>query len=148
MKKPTAEQIKALLALAEDLCPSAPCNVYTYVKEWQMCWRLNDRFDGADYQPHPKHNHKGIDLIDNNKIFPVVQLKSPRTSSYRGGADDKMSKIARAAMAYDKEALIVVEFQLFNETYIGKASLLLKKDSIGLSPNQARKLGFELMSPV
>ena len=113
-----------------------------------MCWRLNDRFDGADYQPHPKHNHKGVDLIDSNGLFPAVQLKSPRTDRYRGSGKDKMSKIACEAMAVDKEALIVFEFQLFNETYIGKASLLLKKDSGGLNPKQARGLGLELMPSV
>lgn len=144
--KPSLQDMQIIFDLAHKYCPNAPCNIYTFMKEWQMCLYLNKVYEGADYQPSPKFNEKGIDLVDRNRLYPVVQVKSPRTQSYRLSGTDKMTKVAHDAMKVSEDALVMFDFQMYDEIYVGKASLLLEHNKTSISPNQARMLGFELIS--
>ena len=144
--KPSPQEIQMGLDLAHKLCPTSPCNLVTYLKEWQMCMFLNKVYEGADYQPSPRFNEKGIDLVDHNKLYPVVQLKSPTTKSYRLSGTDKMTKVAHDAMKVSEDALVMFDFQFYNQLYIGKASLLLEHHKTSISPRQAEALGFELVT--
>ena len=144
--KPSPQEIQMGLDLAHKLCPTSPCNLVTYLKEWQMCMFLNKVYEGADYQPSPRFNEKGIDLVDHNKIYPVVQVKSPRTKSYRLSGTDKMTKVAHDAMKVSEDALVMFDFQMYDEIYVGKASLLLEHNKTSISPRQAEALGFELVT--
>ena len=122
MIKPTLEEIKIGLDLAHKLCPTSPCNLVTYLKEWQMCIYLNKVYKGADYQPSPRFNEKGIDLVDQNGLYPVVQVKSPTTKSYRLSGTDKMTKVAHDAMTVSEDALVMFDFKFYDQIYVGKAS--------------------------
>lgn len=144
--KPTLQDIQIIFDLAHKYCPTAPCNIYTFMKEWQMCIYLNKVYAGADYQPSPTFNEKGIDLVDHNKLYPVVQVKSPRTKTYRLSGTDKMTKVAEDAMKVSKDALVMFDFQFHDQMYVGKASLLLEHNKTSISPRQAQALGFELIT--
>ena len=132
--------------LAHKYCPTSPCNIYTFMKEWEMCEVLNEKYEGADYRPSPRFNEKGVDLIDHSGRYPVVQVKSPTTKSYRLSGTDKMTKVAHDAMSVSEDALVLFDFKFFDQIYLGKASLLLEHNKTSISPRQAQALGFELLT--
>ena len=143
--KPTAQERQIIMDLAHKYCPTSPCNIYTFMKEWEMCEVLNKKYEGADYRPSPRFNEKGVDLIDHSGRYPVVQVKSPRTKSYRLSGTDKMTKVAIEAMKISPDARVMFDFQFYDKIYLGEARLLLEHNKTAISYRQAETLGFELL---
>ena len=141
--KPTEKDIKTVLRLAQKYCPTSPGNLFTYMKEWQMCFLMNERYPGADYEVGEVFNQRGVDLIDMSGRYPMIQYKGASDKQYKLGGSDIWSDECKKALKEDSEALFLFDFRRQNLMYIGKAELLTEHHLTVMSYKHAERLGFQ-----
>ena len=140
--KPTVEEIELIISIAHKYQDSSPGNIYTFMREWQMCLLCNERYPGANYEPGKVFNMRGVDLIDQKLLYPPIQYKGSSDKQYKLGGSDKWSEECQKALSVDPESLFLFDFRYQQQMFIGKAQLLVDHTLTTMSPKHANRLGF------